>query len=94
MFMLFLIFQAFDLLAFEHIAGSERADGVREVPGRRPKDVREVSGSRPGGGREGPGERLELTLLAFGGRRRGQRTHNGDSARGCLTFSTRTVKLP
>ena len=33
---------------------SERADGVRETPGRRPKDVREGSGSRPGGVREVP----------------------------------------
>ena len=46
---------------------SERADGVREVPGRRPKDVREVSGRRPGwgprGAREGPGEALRKGLI-------------------------------
>ena len=67
------------------------------MPGRRPKDVREPSGRGPGGARRecrrSAAEGLDYTFLAFGGRRRGQRKNNGNSARGCLTFSVKTVKL-
>ena len=75
------------------------------VPGRCPGGARKTSGGCPGAVREGSGrcprryrrsvtEGLDWTLLAFGGRRRGQRKNNGNSARGCLTFSVKTVKLP
>ena len=64
-------------------ASEARPGGVRGASGRRPRSVRELSERRP-----------NCVPRAFVAKPGPRMEKSGDSARSCLTFSVRTVKLP